>query len=634
MNIPEGFELVAAPADAESAIPEGFELAGAEGAPSSDNRGSAADLMFQGLTMGWGDEALSHALAGVAKLAGDVPENMDYDATRAGFLDELRGRKDAFAERNPKTAVGAEIAGGLLTGGMGLAKGANALARPASSALRKGAALSGVGAVEGAIYGAGSAEEGGRIEGAKRDAAIGAVAGPLVGYGIGKISDAIGNRKLVTQLLEDGVVDERTAGYMLKGQSSSAFDDARSAAGELGEGVVEGADGVERLALGGPASAVDDAPKLGGLRRDRLATDAMDQGWNNTAVVTAQRANPDTRRLMDKMVQIRKKIINEPRARVDERTGNVIGEAIQNRVDRVAASNKKAGQSIDNIANRELAGVTTEIYGDLNKVASGFMESLNNQNINILDEAGNVINASNRGGRPASLDFSDSNFADLSESKIIERVFNKLIKNSTPNAKDVHHMKRYIDNNISYGSDTTGAKRSAEAIIGDLRSGLDGVLDNRFPSYDKANRDYAKTIAPLMEIKRLAGKNTDIQDVAGMEKLGALARRMSSSAASSGDVRKAALDLDNVAKEFGYKGKESYSDLLNFENQMNDFLGTTQDTSFQGLSRSATKQGLKDAVGGEGIKKGIIDKLMSIGDPTINEDNAIDAMEKLIRRRK
>ena len=562
-------------------------------------RGNIADSLLQGLTAGWGDEGLSYGLAAIAKLNNDVPESVSFDDARAGFLNELRGRASEFEERNPKTAMAAEIGGSALIGGLGLAKVGSALTKPSSSILRKAATYSGIGAAEGALYGSGAAEEGEKAQEAKIGAVTGAVVGPLAAYGINKVSDIIGNRKVVKDLLDRGIMDNKTAGYMLAEPK------------------------IKLPAIKGKVK----------LKTDRIAKDALDQGWNKDAIMLAQRSNPDTRREMDRMITIRKEIQNNPILRGKKRTSNVIGEGILRRYEPVNNANKAAGERIDNIADNQLSKIYDEIYPELNREAKKFLEVLQREGIDILDGSGVPINASNPGKRAASLRFDNSNFMRLPESAIIDRVFERLIKNPKPTAKDVHQIKRYIDNNISYGSDTTGAKRSAEKIISDLRSGLDSVLDNRVKAYDNANKVYAETIEPIKEIKRFLGKNSDIEEDAGVEKAGTLTRRIRSMAVTGPEVRAIIEELDEISKKYGYKGKDDLESLMIFEGAMNNFLGETTDNSARNIVRTGTKQGLTDVIGGEGGRLGVINFLKSLADPTINEDNAIDSMEKLLKRK-
>ena len=122
-----------------------------------------ARAVLQGLSFGTADEAE----AALRTLMGDE--------TYADNLSDIRSEIKDFAEKNPKTALGLELAGSLPTaiaGGAGLARLGV-----------KGAAK--IAGLEGAAYAAGSAE------GDAVDRAKAAAVGGVVSAGTGKLADAI-----------------------------------------------------------------------------------------------------------------------------------------------------------------------------------------------------------------------------------------------------------------------------------------------------------------------------------------------------------------------------------------------------------------------------------------------------------
>lgn len=143
----------------------------------------------QGLGFGFGDEA-------IAKVRSKM-ENRPYEEVLA----EERAKYEAFTRKHPVMALGTEFVSGalptaaaLLIPGTqaGAAAGATRMAQAANRfksvlpAVMKGqtARVAGVGAVSGALSGAGSATEGERGVGALKGATIGAIAGPVLGKGV------------------------------------------------------------------------------------------------------------------------------------------------------------------------------------------------------------------------------------------------------------------------------------------------------------------------------------------------------------------------------------------------------------------------------------------------------------------
>jgi len=125
-----------------------------------------ARLAGQGLLLGFGDEIEAGLRTGFG-FAGD------YEKTR----DNIRENIDDFRDANPKTALAAEIGGGLLTGGIGGARAAGtAVGRKIINKVGTAGFGGVVGATEGGIAGVG----------AGRDATE-RVTGGLVGTGFGGV---------------------------------------------------------------------------------------------------------------------------------------------------------------------------------------------------------------------------------------------------------------------------------------------------------------------------------------------------------------------------------------------------------------------------------------------------------------
>jgi hypothetical protein len=131
----------------------------------------------QGATFGFGDEIA----AGAGAVGNQAMRALGVDVPERGYgeiLDEVRGDESQFAARNPKTAIAAEIGGGLTS----LAAGpARAIAAAPGWMARVGRSAK-VGAGYGAASGFGNSEGGvgERAAGTAAGAGIGAVAGPLI----------------------------------------------------------------------------------------------------------------------------------------------------------------------------------------------------------------------------------------------------------------------------------------------------------------------------------------------------------------------------------------------------------------------------------------------------------------------
>lgn len=158
-------------------------------AGSDDQAGiarTALDQSLQGATFGFADEVTDRLGAvGASLVTGEKYGDLLKEARTMS-----KGRMGRELDQRPALSVGANLAGALLTGGAGATTKAGATAgnflRSGNLAARAGkSALAG--ATSGGAYGAGTAEEGHRLEGAGEGAAYGAAFGaalPVAGAAV------------------------------------------------------------------------------------------------------------------------------------------------------------------------------------------------------------------------------------------------------------------------------------------------------------------------------------------------------------------------------------------------------------------------------------------------------------------
>lgn len=167
---------------------------------SSSTVSDIARAAGQGLTFGFGDE-----LVALAKSLGGK--------TYEEALAEERQALERFREESPLAAYPIEIASSIPTSLLGvglLGRGAQAAGRFIPSALKSAPlGATATGAAEGALYGAGAAEEGERLAGAGVGGALGGVLGGAAGVAFPKVS------KKAQKLISEGV--PVTAGQAMGG---------------------------------------------------------------------------------------------------------------------------------------------------------------------------------------------------------------------------------------------------------------------------------------------------------------------------------------------------------------------------------------------------------------------------------
>ncbi len=155
----------------------------------------------QGLNMGGGDElqaALASGIGGTAQRAaaglGMDIKPQPYGEIYDKELEQVRGALTAAEKEYPKGSVMAEIGGGIAPALMGYGLAGKAGMTTAKTALGRRAKESVLGAIGSGVYGFNSGEGDAEKRGqsAMKNAAVGAVLSPAIGYGAEKLSKPVG----------------------------------------------------------------------------------------------------------------------------------------------------------------------------------------------------------------------------------------------------------------------------------------------------------------------------------------------------------------------------------------------------------------------------------------------------------
>lgn len=155
-----------------------------------------------------------------------------------------------------------------------------------------------------------------------------------------------------------------------------------------------------------------------------------------------------------------------------------------------------------------------------------------------------------------------------------------------------------------------GKKRALENItstqeraLNAVRQGLADVLESKNPSYKKLSQEYASIVQPLGEIRKLIRATGDIsEDILEMN-AGLIARRLTSTGITQGQVRNVLRALDAVSKGKVTQSTEALQDLYNI---LNRYYEIAPRTGFQG--------GIKEGV--RGISEMAGDVVKEIGGQT------------------
>ena len=468
-------------------------------------------------------------------------------AEQSKFGEDLVSNKEVIgsAARLASTIAAPSIVGGVAKGGIGL---------------QKGAELSG--GIAARLGGAGT----GIIQGAKQGAKIGAAGGAIEGTLQGG----------ALALENEGDIDD-----VLKGSVGGAvFGTLLGGAGGAVIGGVTGKLEANRLAKKALQDNFDNLPDSqfaryvrdgqGKITNDKVAQETIKQGADEGTVAMIKGSSSADKQKMAKALDILEEAKNNKRFSLTNRPSDVIGDSLAQRIKVIATANKKAGQNLDSVAK----GLRGQL-ADPSPAVSSFMDDLADLGVGF------------KSGKPV---FSGSQIDDLAEPQKIINSIVKRMENVSDDAFEIHNLKRFIDEQVTFGKTSGGLTGRTEGILKGLRTNLDSILDNSFPEYNKVNTLFSTTRGALDDFSGIAGKKVDLTGKGIEKRLGTLARRITSNAQSRVDVLNQSETIDTLAKQLGGQFDDDLLTQVGFIDEIERLFGTSAPTSLQGQEQRALQQ--------------------------------------------
>lgn len=356
---------------------------------------------------------------------------------------------------------------------------------------------------------------------------------------------------------------------------------------------------------------------------DKPLINASKQGFDEGFLETVKKAGtPSDRKALLRMTEAAEKGRKDPTFADDFRPSFVAGEVLLKKVNEIKAINRVAGKQIGK-ARKFLKGQKVPVA----EIGDSFLRSLDDLKIGITPSG--------------KLDFKKALISGAGRKKAISDIFERMSSNKNPDALDLHELKQFIDDTVSYGKTVRGLGGNAERTLKDLRSNIKTALDKGFPEYAEANKAYSDTIKALDEIQSLAGKKTDLTSDSASGQLAILARRVTSNAQSRGRVKDSFKQIEDVLKEhagFGEvkrltgKGGEGAPDLrllMKYADEIDKVAGSKATTSLAGGVETAIRAT-------RGPKEFIADKAVEAARKAsgISEEGAYKSMLEFLRSQK
>lgn len=496
--------------------------------------------------------------------------------------------------------------------------------------------------------------QGGFMEpGTKRDAVLGFGAALPTAIGMTPVSRNLASpAQAAAEFLGLGAAKPQAAVPALAGMPDSvttlndllpSWSPAVQNAGRLDDMARSGSTHIDR-------SRVAFDPYTGGAIPSPEAANAMKQGLGEKFTSIALGANDATKAKLRQMTDIQDKWRKDGIYAASNRPSDIVGDSLLKRVDVLRQVNQRA-RSQFNAVEESLKGQTV----DFSVPVSNFTSEVKSMGLSgIYDPTTNRM----------VLDDVGSDIEGLSGPvKAIERTMNRMLSGEPgdmPDAYDIHRLKRFLDENLSWGArNVTGLDGNVERILRMLRHDLDGVLDDAFPAYNRVNTEYSETRQAMGAIEDAVGRRIDLTGPNADSALGTSLRTLLGNRQSRQMLTNSVAQVDQTAKKYAEslaQGSEIVpfrrgvltpidpppnldDDLLTqamYASELESVFGSAAPNSFMGdlgkvmensavnaaASGSATATAATAAAGGT---RALFNTVRGI-----NEDNAMKAMRELL----
>jgi len=479
----------------------------------------------------------------------------------------------------------------------------------------------------------------------------------VIGEGVGVAADVIGAGTLATKVpgivtkptsLISGAVQGAKTGAVTGGSFGAVSGGARAAqdgesvtggavsggiggallGGALG-GVVGGVSGrvrgsqqikaqKEQLIANNPDSKVAKytLDGKGRLTNDKVAQEVIKQGVDEGTVATIKGSSVADKKAANKMLDILEKRQTDKKFAALNRSSDVVGENTVKRFNAVNKINKQAGSQLDEVA-KGLKGQTVSPEPAIR----AFIDDLSGIGVRF------------KNGQPV---FTGSQIEDIVPAENLIKKVVKRMRGVSDDAFELHNLKKFIDEQVSWGKTGEGLSGKTESVLKGLRANVDSLLDNNFPAYNDVNTRYSVTRGALDDFLSSAGSKFDVNKPGAEKQVGTLLRRILSNAQSRVQVTNSVQQLQDVAESFGQNFDDDIITQLVFVDEIERLFGTQAPTSLQGGIQKGVQQA-KGVTRAMRSAEGFFDLALKAGASGIdkargiNQEGLIKSLREILR---
>jgi hypothetical protein len=310
--------------------------------------------------------------------------------------------------------------------------------------------------------------------------------------------------------------------------------------------------------------------------KDPLQTKAIDMGFDKKHIPDFVNASPATKAGGREIVKARRKALERGRDEIDNRSSDVIGLSVFNRIKALDGDKEAAGKALGAEAQK-LRGKNI----DTRSAFEDFRDDLIAADVSVDADSGKLI-------------FKGSILDDVVGARIVNNVFERArvamqpkIKDGVPqgNAYELHKLKQYIDNKVSYKKHgKEGLDAAGERIVSKLRHNLNEKLRDLSPQYKKENIKYKAALDGIEGLDDIITSKIDVTDPRAVRFLGTKMRGVMSNADYGSLLINALDDIEKTIVKHGHKFSDDPITLTQINQQLDEVMGTQAKTSAQGIA--------------------------------------------------
>lgn len=211
-----------------------------------------------------------------------------------------------------------------------------------------------------------------------------------------------------------------------------------------------------------------------------------------------------------------------------------------------------------------------------------------------------------------------------------------------------HKAKRFIDKQVTFGKTLDGINADTENLLKSLRHNIDAALDANFDKYNRVNTHYSTTVQSLDELQKSLGSKMDFNADYADESAALGMRKIITNYGDAPIVKKAFGDIEALARKYITESDdiidakrirestgvntldENVLELVALSDRFNKIFGVAPPGSLEGI-QTAAAQRTADMI--TNPQSAVIGYAPTMWNRVrgVNEDNALKAMEQLLR---